>query len=42
MMVQARVWLQEMMTEPPYTEALTKRFALAVDQLVGPGRWDMT
>jgi hypothetical protein len=36
-----RVWLQEMLTEPPYTDALTGRFR-AVDQLVGPGRWTMT
>jgi len=39
---QPRVLLQEMMTEAPDTEALTERFAAAVDQLVGPGRWDMT
>ncbi len=32
---QPRVLLQEMMTEAPYTEALTERFAAAVDQ-----RWD--
>jgi hypothetical protein len=39
---QPRVWLQEMMTTSPYTDALTERFAAAVDQLVGPGRWRMT
>lgn len=39
---QPRVWLQEMMTQPPYTDALTERFRLAVDQLVGPGRWKIT
>jgi hypothetical protein len=37
-----KVWLQEMMTQPPYTDALTERFHSAVDQLVGPGRWKMT
>ncbi|MGH8987691.1 MAG: phytanoyl-CoA dioxygenase family protein [Acidimicrobiales bacterium] len=37
-----RVWLQKMMTEPPYIDALTERFHAAVDQLVGPGRWEMT
>lgn len=37
-----RVWLQEMMTEEPYTDALTERFHAAVDQLVGSGRWVMT
>jgi ectoine hydroxylase-related dioxygenase (phytanoyl-CoA dioxygenase family) len=39
---QPQVWLQEMMTEPPYTDALTERFRSSVDQLVGPGRWEMT
>jgi hypothetical protein len=39
---QPQVWLQEMMKEPPYTDALTERFRTAVDQLVGPGRWQMT
>ena len=39
---QPQVWLQEMMTEAPYTEALTERFRAAVDQLVGPDRWEMT
>lgn len=34
-----RVWLKELLNEPPYTDALTERFAAAVDQLVGPGRW---
>ena len=38
---QPRVWLQEMMTEVPYTDALTERFRAAVDQLVGQGRWKM-
>lgn len=28
--------------EPPYTDALTERFHSTVDQLVGPGRWEMT
>ncbi|MFF4490374.1 phytanoyl-CoA dioxygenase family protein [Streptomyces sp. NPDC001544] len=37
-----RVWLREMLTEPPYTDALSERFRSAVDQLVGPGRWEMT
>lgn len=37
-----KVWLQEMMTTPPYTDALTERFHSAVDQLVGSGRWRMT
>lgn len=40
--IKPRVWLQEMMTEPPYTDALTTRFHAAVDQLVGSGRWKMT
>jgi hypothetical protein len=31
-----------MMTEPPFTDALTERFQTAVGQLVGPGRWEMT
>ena len=39
---QPRVWLTEVMREPPYTDALTERFRSAVDQLVGPGRWEMT
>ncbi len=38
---QPKVWLQKMMTERPYTEALTERFHSAVDQLVGPSRWTM-
>jgi hypothetical protein len=37
-----RVWLQAMLTVPPFTEALTPRFRSAVDQLVGPGRWEPT
>lgn len=37
-----RVWLKELLHEPPYTKALTDRFAGAVDQLVGPGRWELT
>ncbi len=40
--IQARVWLKELLSEPPFTDALTDRFASAVDQLVGPGRWKMT
>jgi hypothetical protein len=39
---QPQVWLREMITEPPYTDALTDRFRAAADQLVGPGRWEMT
>jgi hypothetical protein len=39
---QPQVWLQEVMTESPFTDALTERFHSAVDQLVGPGRWKMT
>jgi ectoine hydroxylase-related dioxygenase (phytanoyl-CoA dioxygenase family) len=39
---QPQVWVQEMLTSPPYTDALTERFRSAVDQLVGPGRWRMT
>ena len=35
---QSRVWLQEMMTVPPDTDALSERFRAVVDQLVGPGR----
>jgi ectoine hydroxylase-related dioxygenase (phytanoyl-CoA dioxygenase family) len=30
------------MHESPYTDALTERFHSAADQLVGPGRWEMT
>ncbi|MCQ9134678.1 phytanoyl-CoA dioxygenase family protein [Streptomyces hilarionis] len=37
-----QVWLKKTMTEPPYTDALSERFRSAVDQLVGPGRWEMT
>lgn len=37
-----RVWLREVLKESPYTDALTKRFHAAVDQLVGAGRWTMT
>ena len=37
-----RVWLKELLAEPPFTDALTDRFASAVDQLVGPGRWKVT
>jgi ectoine hydroxylase-related dioxygenase (phytanoyl-CoA dioxygenase family) len=40
--IQPKAWLQEMMQESPYTDALTERFHSAVDQLVGPGRWKMT
>lgn len=39
---QPQAWLREMMTESPYTDALTERFHAAVDQLVGPQRWEMT
>jgi Phytanoyl-CoA dioxygenase (PhyH) len=39
---QPQVWLQEMMTEPPYVDALTERFQAAVGQLVGSSRWKMT
>jgi hypothetical protein len=39
---QPQVWLQEVMRESPYTDALTERFHSAGDQLVGPGRWKMT
>jgi ectoine hydroxylase-related dioxygenase (phytanoyl-CoA dioxygenase family) len=39
---QPRVWLRESMHESPYTDALTERFHSAVDQVVGPGRWEMT
>lgn len=35
---QPRVWLQEIVEESPYTDALTERFHSAVDQLVGQGR----
>jgi hypothetical protein len=34
-----RVWLQESLVTPPFTDALTERFRCAVDQLVGAGRW---
>jgi hypothetical protein len=39
---QPQIWVKEMLTGPPYTDALTERFQSAVDQLVGPGRWKMT
>jgi ectoine hydroxylase-related dioxygenase (phytanoyl-CoA dioxygenase family) len=39
---QPEVWLEELLEGPPYTDALTERFHAAVDQLVGPGRWEMT
>lgn len=39
---QPQVWLQEVLKEPPFTDALTERFHSGVDQLVGPGRWVMT
>jgi Phytanoyl-CoA dioxygenase (PhyH) len=39
---QPQVWLQEVLKESPYTDALTERFRSAVDQLVGPRRWAMT
>ena len=38
---QPRVWLQEALRRPPFTDALTERFRAAVDQLVGPGRWGL-
>lgn len=38
----AEVWLQEMLTAPPYTDALTEQFQAAVDQLVGCNRWKLT
>lgn len=31
-----RVWLKELLCEPPFTDALTDRFASAVDPVVGP------
>jgi ectoine hydroxylase-related dioxygenase (phytanoyl-CoA dioxygenase family) len=37
--VEPRVWLKELLTTPPFTDALTERFVAAVDQLVGAGRW---
>lgn len=37
---QPRVWLKETLTVPPFTDAITAPFAAAVDQLVGPGRWE--
>jgi ectoine hydroxylase-related dioxygenase (phytanoyl-CoA dioxygenase family) len=40
--VQPQVWLREVIAESPYTDALTERFHAAVDQLVGPQRWEMT
>lgn len=39
---QPQVWLQELLTGSPFTDALTERFQSAVDQLVGPDRWEMT
>jgi hypothetical protein len=36
---QPRVWLQEVFSEPPFTDALTDRFVAAVDQIVGVRRW---
>jgi len=39
---QPHVCLQETLKDAPYTDALTERFHLAVDQLTGPGRWQMT
>jgi hypothetical protein len=36
-----RVWLQEVLTIPPFTDALTDRFRAVVDQLVGTGRWSL-
>ena len=37
-----RVWLKELLSEPPYTDALSERLVAAVGQLVGPGRWKLT
>ena len=37
-----QVWLKELLHDRPYTDALTERYGSAVDQLVGPGRWEMT
>jgi ectoine hydroxylase-related dioxygenase (phytanoyl-CoA dioxygenase family) len=37
-----RVWLRELLSVPPFTDALSERFVAAVDQLVGPGRWKLT
>lgn len=34
-----RVWLQQVLDTPPFTDAITERFEGAVDQLVGRGRW---
>jgi Phytanoyl-CoA dioxygenase (PhyH) len=34
-----RVWLRELLETPPFTDAITERFQAAVNQLVGPGRW---
>ena len=34
---ESQVWLQEMMTQAPYTDALSQGFRAAMDQLVGPG-----
>lgn len=39
---QPQLWVKNMMRRPPYTDALTDRFRSAVDQLVGPGRWEPT
>jgi len=35
-----RLWLKEALTQPPFTDAITARFAAAVDQLAGAGRWE--
>ncbi|MGH8981016.1 MAG: phytanoyl-CoA dioxygenase family protein [Acidimicrobiales bacterium] len=37
-----RVWLKEMLHDPPYTDALTERFRAGAEQLVGPGRFALT
>jgi ectoine hydroxylase-related dioxygenase (phytanoyl-CoA dioxygenase family) len=39
---QPQVRLEEKLKESPYTDALSERFHSAVDQLLGPRRWEMT
>jgi Phytanoyl-CoA dioxygenase (PhyH) len=34
------IWLQEAYSGSPWTDAVTPRFAAAMDQLVGPNRWE--
>ncbi|MBV9870873.1 MAG: phytanoyl-CoA dioxygenase family protein [Frankiaceae bacterium] len=38
---QPRIWIRELLTDSPYTDALTDRFRAGVDQLVGADRWVM-